>query len=282
MIPKAPIGFRLANELEGLLVGMNADGVITAEETDRLRAWLLAAKPHETTQPFASLIPHLERALADGQITLEESEDLLFVTQKLTTVNPHFDALRAGVQVLMGVMTGVAADGTISSSEVAALEGWLEDWRHLKGLWPYDECDTAVVQLLLEPDNDEARRFLLGLSECFPVAGAAVVPASSPLLLSGLCATDPAIEFAEQLFVFTGRSPKCSRAAMEERVHSRDGVTKHNVTQDVNYLVVCDEGNPYWAFACYGRKVEQAYNLRREGHPIVIVAEHDFWDALVD
>jgi hypothetical protein len=40
-------------------------------------------------------------------------------------------------------------------------------------------------------------------------------------------------------------------------------------------------GNEFWAFACYGRKVEQAYTQRRKGHHIVIVHERDFWDALV-
>ena len=45
--------------------------------------------------------------------------------------------------------------------------------------------------------------------------------------------------------------------------------------------MVCDGGNEFWAFSCYGRKVEQAYEQRRKGHHIVIVHERDFWDALV-
>jgi hypothetical protein len=67
---------------------------------------------------------------------------------------------------------------------------------------------------------------------------------------------------------------------MESEVTSRGGWTHRNVTQDVTYVVVFDEGNPHWAFSCYGRKVEKAYTLRRKGHPISIVHEIDFWDAL--
>jgi len=53
-----------------------------------------------------------------------------------------------------------------------------------------------------------------------------------------------------------------------------------NVTARSDYLVVCDSGNELWAFSCYGRKVERAYEQRRKGHHILIVHERDFWDAL--
>ena len=53
-------------------------------------------------------------------------------------------------------------------------------------------------------------------------------------------------------------------------------------TVKVNYLVVCANGNPCWAYACYGRKVEQAVKHRRQGVPIVLVHENDFWDAYED
>jgi hypothetical protein len=49
----------------------------------------------------------------------------------------------------------------------------------------------------------------------------------------------------------------------------------------MNYLVVCDGGSPLWAFSSYGRKVEQAYTLRKKGHRVMIVHEADFWDAVI-
>ena len=68
---------------------------------------------------------------------------------------------------------------------------------------------------------------------------------------------------------------------MESQVLRREGRAHSNVTLKTDYLIVCDEGNPHWAFCCYGRKVEKAYQLRREGHRVSIVHESDFWDALV-
>ncbi|GMA55471.1 hypothetical protein GCM10025857_68280 [Alicyclobacillus contaminans] len=52
------------------------------------------------------------------------------------------------------------------------------------------------------------------------------------------------------------------------------------MTVDTDYLVVGDQGNPCWAFSCYGRKVEKAVKLRKQGRRILIIHEVDFWDAL--
>jgi hypothetical protein len=51
----------------------------------------------------------------------------------------------------------------------------------------------------------------------------------------------------------------------------------NSVSRKTNYLIVGDDGNPCWAFACYGRKVEKAINLRKQGTQIIIVHENDFW-----
>jgi len=49
-----------------------------------------------------------------------------------------------------------------------------------------------------------------------------------------------------------------------------------------DYLVLGTDGNPCWAFACYGRKVEKVIQLRKEGHKIILLHENDFWDAIKD
>ena len=49
-----------------------------------------------------------------------------------------------------------------------------------------------------------------------------------------------------------------------------------------NYLIVGNAGNPCWAYACYGRKIEEAVALRKEGAQVTIVNETDFWDAVDD
>ena len=47
-----------------------------------------------------------------------------------------------------------------------------------------------------------------------------------------------------------------------------------------NYLIIGSEGNTCWAFSCYGRKVEKAMEMRKNGVNIVLVNEIDFWDSI--
>ena len=55
-----------------------------------------------------------------------------------------------------------------------------------------------------------------------------------------------------------------------------------SVTKQVTYLVIGADGNPCWAYACYGRKVEKAVELRKQGIRILIIHENDFHDAVAD
>lgn len=279
--PSGPIGFRLANELHGLLQGVSADHTIVAAETDRIRRWLAEAAPYRHLVPFSEVARKLDRALADGVLALEECEDLTFVIEKLTTVNPYFDAMRSGVQQLLGWLSGVAADQKIVPDEVERLVTWCDEWAHLKGIWPYDECQSLVTAMVAQGRWGDHAEHLIALAHQFPVAGHVATDTGElpPLLVGGVCAVDPDVVFDGRRFVFTGESSKCARATMMDVVAERGGVPWDNITRETNYLVVCDEGNPHWAFACYGRKVELACHLRREGHPVVIVHEVDFWDA---
>jgi hypothetical protein len=263
-----------------LLTGILADRVVHQLEVDRLKGWLEAAEPYRSVRPFSELADHIEHALTDGVLTIDECEDLQFLAQRCTTVNPHFAALRTGLQVLQGVITGVSADREIPENELLVLRNWIEDWSHLSGTWPYDECETLVHVALRRRDRVAIEQLML-MAQHFPIAGGGD-DVQAPPLIGGVCAIDPVIQFAGHEFVFTGESTKGPRRSLEAHVHARGGATHDAVTKKANYLVVCDEGNPLWAFSCYGRKVEKAYLMRRGGHQIAIVHERDFWDALTE
>lgn len=280
-IPNKPIGFRLAHELEGLLQGIRADGIINEQETQRLRRWLDENYPHRSIRPFSELAIHIDRILDDGVVTTDECDDLLFVTRKLTTVNPYFDALRSGLQVMMGLLTGVAADDALGDDEVAALSSWVEEWEHLQGLWPYDECCAVITDAIVNKQATSAHReYLLNLAGQLPIAGADAEIFALPPVVKGICAVDPTIEFPQRTFSFTGESLRGDRQVLEAAVEDRGGTTTPRVTKSLDYLVVCDGGSQFWAFSCYGRKIEEAYKLRRKGRPVVIAHEVDFWDAV--
>lgn len=88
--------------------------------------------------------------------------------------------------------------------------------------------------------------------------------------------------FEGRRFVFTGASSRYSRAQFCSAVERLGGHVSESVSGKTDYLVIGADGNPCWAFACYGRKVEMAVTLRKQGARLLLVHENDFHDALND
>ena len=100
--------------------------------------------------------------------------------------------------------------------------------------------------------------------------------------VAGICAVCPTIEFSEKLFCFTGESYRAKRADIVSVIEQLGGKARSSVSAKTDYLIVGNAGNSCWAYACYGRKIEEAMALRKEGAKVVIVNETDFWDAVDD
>lgn len=100
--------------------------------------------------------------------------------------------------------------------------------------------------------------------------------------ITGICAVCPDIEFSGKVFCFTGTSTKYTRKELSHTVHSLGGKVTSTPSKTVDYLIIGNNGNPCWAYACYGRKVERAIELRKAGVKILIIHENDFHDAVID
>lgn len=83
-------------------------------------------------------------------------------------------------------------------------------------------------------------------------------------------------------FCITGILKSGNRALLEKKISDLGGVPTRTLTKKTDYLIVGDNGNQAWAFACYGRKVEKALDLRKNGHKISLIHEFDFIDAIED
>ena len=98
--------------------------------------------------------------------------------------------------------------------------------------------------------------------------------------VKGICTTCPEVIFAGTSFCFTGNSTKASKSEIKGLVEQAGSAFSDSVTKKTDYLVIGDEGNTCWLFACYGRKVEKAIAMRKMGHRISIIHEKDFWNQL--
>ena len=99
---------------------------------------------------------------------------------------------------------------------------------------------------------------------------------------TGFYQIDPSIIIQEKTFCITGISKQYKRRELVEKIELYGGYVIDKINLKTNYLIVCDEKNTSWAFTCYGRKIEEAIKLRKQGLELILVHEYDFYDALED
>lgn len=279
---------RYVHELEGVLRGITVDGRVSSGEVVALRGWLEALGPVRRRAPFLEITELVQRVIADGVVDAEELADINWVLERWTTPNLFFDAVTADIQRLHGIIGGMLADGQVNDDEIAALADWLDERDHLRTTWPYEEIGAVLTHIRADRVITDAERDLVTmfLADLVPTDDHRVVSIEcidlSTLTVTGVCAVNPDIEFVGKKVCFTGKSAKAERRDIFRIVQERGGVPVDHVTGDLAYLVIGGDGNPCWAFSCYGRKIEQVQSLRRhKGAKVIIVHEVDFWDALV-
>lgn len=274
------------NSLLGIIEGISIDSAINASELGFLRLWLSDHTELQGRHPFNELIPVVQTAMNDGVLTHDEREDIVWLCNRLRSTE-YYDRTTADLQRLHAILGGIVADGCISEDELRGLSSWLQDHEHLKTCWPYDEIDSLITVVLADKIIDEQEHKMLKdfFSEFIAVLDERTIispSVSEGATLTGLCAVCPEIEFDGAKFCFTGASTRYTRTHLAETVNRLGGEVVPSMTAKVRYLVIGANGNPCWAYACYGRKVERAVELRKSGVRVLIVHENDFHDAVAD
>ena len=274
------------NSLLGFIEGIAIDCEINSDEMRFLQIWLVEHEEVHNLHPFNELIPVIQSAVADGMITCEERDDIVWLCERLRSTD-YFDKTTSDLQRLHAIVGGIVSDGNISEEELRGLSRWLQDHEHLKTCWPYDEIDSLITAVLADKkiEKDE-HDFLRGFFSEFVAVldGRTIV---SPSItengsIAGLCAVCPEIEFKNSRFCFTGASTRYTRSQLKETVSRLGGEVLSSLSAKVDYLIIGADGNPCWTYACYGRKVEKAVELRKSGVRLLIVHENDFHDAVAD
>jgi hypothetical protein len=277
---------KIFNTLIGLIEGIVIDAKINDVELGFLQSWLDAQRARAQRHPFNEIVPLLDQAIADGVLSSGGKEDILWLCRRLTA-SEYLSAAAADMQRLRSLVAAIGSDGQVSVDELCGLADWLLENEHLKTCWPYDEIESLVSGVLedgrIEPAEHAILMAFFGEFVAVVDSKAEVRPhVKEGTAVVGLCAVDPAIRFPGSVFCLTGSSRKYSRQDFAVVIADRGGTAVHGVSKRVHYLVIGADGNPCWAYACYGRKVERAVELRKEGHHVVIVHEKDFHDAVAD
>ena len=196
----------------------------------------------------------------------------------------------SSIQFLSGMIHGLMADGELGDSEISTLRSWIDANDFLAGTYPFDEINSLLSVILEDKkiSEDERNQLMAFFSNIIDFSASTNLSEKEfsklreQYSIDGICAICPDISFAGKTFCFTGESYRAKRAEMAQIVSELGGIARSGVAAKTDYLVVGNAGNPCWAYACYGRKIEEAVRLRKGGAPIVIVNETDFWDAVDD
>lgn len=279
------------NALMGMLEGISIDRQITADEIVEVRNWYELHQHLMDRHPFSEILPILGNALADNYLDPDEISDLLWLCNNVVNAEEfpeYFGLATSGIQQLEGILHGIMADNVITDEEVLQLREWMDDHDFLCGTYPFDEIYSLLVAaredgIISEDERNMLKAFFatfIDTRESYNISEFDVKALQEKYTIGGICATDPDISFKDKTFCFTGESKKARRAEIAQAIEQAGGIFNNNVVKKTDYLIVGADGNPCWAFACYGRKVEKAVELRKAGAHIVVVNELDFWDAL--
>jgi len=187
--------------------------------------------------------------------------------------------LTRSAQTLLGICTGIAADGNINDTEIHFLRTWLADNKEVLESWPGNIIGQRLEAILADGiiTEEERQHFQETLKNItgndFSETGSAA--ADCPALPTN---PDARIQFDKRTFCFTGTFLYGTRASCEWATQSLGGITLKAVTQSLDYLVIGAMVTKDWAYESYGRKIEKAANLRQKGGKIAIITEQQ-WEA---
>lgn len=241
---------KAVNTLSGMIAGLSSDNNISESEINELVHWCTLHENLRSRHPFSELLPLIDKALADGVIDEEEQKDILWLCSNCTSSSKYYDVITSSIQFLNGLLHGSMADGELSDSEIIYLYKWLEENHSLSGTYPYDELYSLTNSILEDKKITQIERERL------------------------MAFASNLIEFKDSYNLVESDFVKLREA------YSVQGICNSGVSKKTDYLVVGNGGNPCWAYSCYGRKIEEGLELRKNGAKLQIISEDDFWAAV--
>lgn len=184
------------------------------------------------------------------------------------------------VELLMGIVTGMVADDHLHDREILFLRSWLTENTEVASTWPGCVIAERVSQVLADGAiTEEERQHLLITLKDMASADFDAGSTSQEVLRLPL-QTDVEVDVRDRSVCHTGIFLYGTRNKCEALTEAAGGIPVSSVSRKVAYLVVGTNVSPDWAQTSYGRKIEAAVSLRNDGHPIAIIPERLWLQAL--
>jgi len=273
------------NTLNGILLGIELDHIINNLELLELENWCSRHSELILRNPFMEFNKRIREGIEDASTRHDLVQDLIYLCNKFQESYIFYSAVTMDLQILQGIFHGIIADGIINDKEISQLDLWIDEHEHLSTYYPYDELHGIVKSVLEDGviDDGERKRLLAYFNEFTTITNNEIAEKIRleimDVKISGICCVDPRIEMDGKAFCFTGKSKMGKKNEIQEKIIEQGGIWHETVKKNTDYLVVGSDGNPAWAFSCYGRKVEEAIKIQKDTKnpgEIMIIHEMDF------
>jgi len=287
---------RTITRLQGLLSGISADKKLNNLEVAGLYKWLNENEFLRERYPFCELTQMLDDALEDGVIDEDEKDDLLSWCRDYTDADSLLKTVETeAIRLLHGFLHGIVIDNIINDKEIYGLQEWLVTFDEYKTIWPFAEVWGLLEAILADGIVDEEEReYLANFCQEFserPVDAAilhddiykkAFMKKDAPILkpVTSLCDQVKDIVFKQSTFCLTGAAKSGKRQTIEQAIEMAGGTMRPRVDKTLTYLVIGAKSSPCWVYSTYGRKIEQAMQLRQESKQPLILYEETFMPLL--
>jgi len=246
------------NDLYGVIFGISCDKVIKKEENIAILNWMEENKEFKTDEEFGTCYNLLAAVLEDGIISKEEYYQLMGCISVHLSSNLYSD-VTLSMQVLMGIIKGIAIDKKINIKEAKELYKWMEIHAALKGNYPFDKIFTTLEAALDNGVIDEIEeKNLLTVFKHF--LNPEQIQENDIVLNGRVCC-------------LTGTFTNGTKADVEKLINSKGGTCISGLNKSVDYLIVGGQGSSDWKYGNYGGKINKAVQMQEKGSAIQIVSE---------
>lgn len=274
------------NSLKGILLGIISDEKIDSYEMKELQLWAIEHHDLVNRNPFREFMLLIENTVSNDIPSKEAIEDLYWLCQKYEYDSIYYKGITSDLQQLQGIFHGILSDGELNDTEIFKLHEWLSENEHLSSYYPYDEIRSLVLSIVSDKKIDQEERILLMafIKQFVELSNSniknSIDSITEDVSISGICAVDPEIIFENKTFCVTGILSRGTRTELQNAIKNKGGIPVNSISKKTDYLIIGDTSNACWSYACYGRKVEKALDLRKSGHTVVLVHEFDVFDAI--
>lgn len=184
-------------------------------------------------------------------------------------------------EMLLGLVTGIVADAQLHDMEIKLLSTWMASNQEVTNGWPGAVLAQKVSEILADGIVTETERaHLLEVLQQFSVTDFANTGSVTPEVLKLPINDDAPVEIPAAVVCLTGEFLYGTRDACHRVTAQAGAILADTVTRKLNYLVVGTNVSPHWANTSYGRKIQKAVDLQRDGRPLSIISERRWLSAL--